>query len=62
MQVEMQLSVNKDGKGTLRTPLPDEVQFESLATRVRPFTLNNDRLFWPNAGKMWARGGDPVDR
>jgi hypothetical protein len=27
--------------------LPDEVQFESLATRVRTFTLKCDRLYWP---------------
>ena len=29
-----------DHLATIRSPLPDEVQFESLATRVRTFTFN----------------------
>jgi hypothetical protein len=33
----------------MRSPLPDEVQFESLATRVRTFTIKSDRLYWPTA-------------
>jgi hypothetical protein len=40
---------NEDGTVTLRTPLPDEVQFESLATRLRPLTLARDRLHWTKA-------------
>lgn len=39
--------VGPDHRATIRSPLPDEVQFESLATRVRTFTLKNDRLYWP---------------
>jgi hypothetical protein len=38
-----------DGTVTVRSPLPNEVQFESLATRVRPFTLSSDRLYWVKA-------------
>jgi hypothetical protein len=38
-----------------RSPLPDEVQFESLATRVRTFTLERDRL-------NWAKVLDVLDR
>ncbi len=38
-----------DGTVTMRSPLPDEVQFESLATRLRPFTLASDRLHWQKA-------------
>lgn len=40
---------NEDGTVTMRTPLPDEVQFESLATRLRPLTLASDRLHWTKA-------------
>ena len=40
---------HEDGTMTMRSPLPDEVQFESLATRLRPFTLGSDRLHWQNA-------------
>ena len=39
--------VGPDHLATIRSPLPDEVQFESLATRVRTFTLKGDRLYWP---------------
>jgi hypothetical protein len=38
--------VGPDRLATIRSPLPDEVQFESLATRVRTFTLERDRLNW----------------
>jgi len=40
---------HEDGTVTLRHPLPDEVQFESLATRLRPFTLTDDHLYWSRA-------------
>ena len=39
--------VGPDHSATIRSPLHDEVQFESLATRVRTFTLKSDRLHWP---------------
>ena len=39
--------VGPDHLATIRSPLPDEVQFESLVTRVRTFTLKSDRLYWP---------------
>jgi hypothetical protein len=35
-----------DHTATVRLELPDEVQFESLATRLRSFTIESDRLFW----------------
>ena len=41
--------IGPDHLATVRSPLPDEVHFESLATRVRTFTLKKDRLFWPRA-------------
>lgn len=41
--------IGPDHLATIRSPLPDEVQFESLATRVRAFTIRSDRLFWPEA-------------
>lgn len=48
-QVSIEIEEHEDGTVTTRAPLPDEVQFESLATRLRPFTLVNDRLYWPKA-------------
>jgi hypothetical protein len=41
--------VNPRGQATIRCPLPDEVEFESLATRVRVFTLSGYRLYWRKA-------------
>lgn len=49
MNVQIEAEIRSDGTATLRSPLPDEVQFESLATRVRAFTLKKDRLYWPKA-------------
>lgn len=49
MSVEAKVEVRSDGTATMRFQLPDEVQFESLATRVRAFTLSKDRLYWPKA-------------
>lgn len=49
MRVPVEAEVRSDGTATLRTRLPDEVQFESLATRVRAFTLASDRLYWVKA-------------
>jgi hypothetical protein len=49
MDVPTVMDNNDDGTVTLSTPLPDEVQFESLATRLRPFTLGGDRLHWRKA-------------
>jgi hypothetical protein len=46
MQVPTSAVLHSDGTTTVRSPLPDEVQFESLATRIRPFTLAGDRLYW----------------
>ncbi len=43
------LLVRPDRSATMRSPLPDEVQFESLATRVRTLTIKSDRLYWPTA-------------
>jgi hypothetical protein len=42
------VEVGQNHSATIRSPLPDEVQFESLATRVRTSTLKSDRLYWPN--------------
>jgi hypothetical protein len=55
MNVEMTVNMNGEVPGTLSTPLPDEVQFESLATRLRPLTLASDRLYW-------RKGLDALDR
>lgn len=49
MKVEAKAEVRSDGTAKLRFQLPDEVQFESLATRVRAFTLASDRLHWVKA-------------
>jgi hypothetical protein len=49
MRVEGKVEVRPDRSATIRSPLPDEVQFESLATRMRTFTLKRDRLYWPKA-------------
>ena len=49
MNVFMTVTVVDDKPKSMTTPLPDEVQFESLATRVRAFTLTTDRLCWPDA-------------
>jgi hypothetical protein len=49
MHVPTSAEEHEDGTVTMRSPLPDEVQFESLATRVRPFTLESDRLHWEKA-------------
>jgi hypothetical protein len=49
MHVPTSVEDHGDGTVTVRSPLPDEVQFESLATRLRPFTLASDRLHWPKA-------------
>ena len=45
----MTVTIVNDRPQSMTTPLPDEVQFESLATRVRTFTLKTDRLYWPDA-------------
>jgi len=55
MKVEIKAEVRSDGTATLRSLLPDEVQFESLAPRVRAFTLPKDRLYS-------RKGLDAVDR
>jgi hypothetical protein len=49
MQVPTTTEEQNDGTVTMRMPVPDEVQFESLATRLRPFTLGGDRLHWMKA-------------
>jgi hypothetical protein len=46
MQVEGTMEVGPENMATIRSPLPDEVLFESLASRVRVFTLTGDRLYW----------------
>lgn len=48
MQVEMVVDMSGGTPKTLTTDLPDEVQFESLATRTRPITVESDRLYWKN--------------
>lgn len=49
MGVTLNATLRSDGTATIQWQLPDEVQFESLATRVRAFTLTRDRLYWPHA-------------
>jgi hypothetical protein len=41
----MKIAMKSDDDGTLTSPLPDEVQFESIAVRVRVFTVKSDRLY-----------------
>jgi hypothetical protein len=45
----MKVAMKSDDDGTLTSPLPDEVQFESLAVRVRVFTVKTDRLYYVEA-------------
>ena len=47
--VRTTMTFRSDGKATLRSPLPDEVAFESLASRLRPFTVDTDDLFYGKA-------------
>jgi hypothetical protein len=49
MRGEVHVEVRSDGTATFTSQLPDEVLFESLAVRVRPFTLSGDRLYWRRA-------------
>ena len=49
MEVPTIMEEQDDGTVTVCSPLPNEVQFESLATRVRTFTLSGDRLHWKKA-------------
>src|SRR4051812_23783865 len=44
--VETTAHLREDGTATIRSPLPDEVQFESLATRLRPFTHSSDPTYY----------------
>lgn len=44
-----------DGKTFMRTPLPDEVAFESLATRLRPFVAAGDDLYFVKAFEALER-------
>jgi hypothetical protein len=46
MSVTVNFFIREDSTATMRVPFPDEVMFESLAVRVRSFTLPKDRLFW----------------
>jgi hypothetical protein len=46
MSVTVNFFIRGDSTATMRVPFPDEVSFESLAVRVRSFTLPKDRLFW----------------
>ncbi len=49
MAGEVHAVVRSDGTATFTSRLPDEALFESLAVRVRPFTLDKDRLHWRKA-------------
>jgi hypothetical protein len=46
MNVSMTVTVVDGQPQSMTTPLPDELQFESLAIRARAFTLERDLLFW----------------
>jgi hypothetical protein len=46
MNVSMTVTVVDGQPHSMTTPLPDELQFESLAIRARAFTLERDLLFW----------------
>ena len=47
--VQITIGRTKDGKMVMRSPLPDEVAFESLATRLRPFLVPTDDLHFEKA-------------
>jgi hypothetical protein len=49
MHVPTSVEEHEDGTLTVRSLLADEVQFESLAMRLRPFTIGRDRLHWKKA-------------
>jgi hypothetical protein len=49
MNVFMTVTVVDGQPQSMTTPLPDELQFESLAIRLRAFTLKSDRLYWKDA-------------
>lgn len=48
-QVRMTFGRRADGTLFMRSPLPDEVAFESLATRLRPFLVSSDDLYFEKA-------------
>lgn len=52
---------NGDGTMTIRQRLPDEERFESLAVRLRPFTLEKDPLHYVKAFDALDRLIDSVD-
>ncbi|BBY92305.1 hypothetical protein MGALJ_19740 [Mycobacterium gallinarum] len=49
MNVFVTVTVVDGQPQSMTTPLPDELQFESLAIRARAFTLVRDRLYWQDA-------------
>lgn len=62
MRVKADTAVRFDGGPVeMRRTLPPEVEFESLAARVRPFTVGNDFLFYEHVlgslRRMTARRG-----
>lgn len=54
MRVENTIEPGPGSLATIRSPLPDEVLFESLATRVRLFTADR-RLHWREVLKVLDR-------
>jgi hypothetical protein len=59
----MNIAMKSDDDGTLTSPLPSEVDFESLAVRVRVFTVKSDRLYYVEALNALRRltGSDNPD-
>lgn len=54
-RVQITFSRRPDGTMFMRSPLPDEVAFESLATRLRPFLVPSDDLYFEKAFKALER-------
>jgi hypothetical protein len=54
-QVPISIGRTSDDKMVLRSPLPNEVAFESLATRLRPFLEPKDDLYFEKAFKALER-------
>lgn len=57
--VPTSLSPTKNRKAILRSPLPDEVAFESLATRLRPLVEPKDDLYFEKAFRALERLIEP---
>lgn len=61
LAVQIKAQLRPDGTATIRSELPDEVEFESLATRLRPFTIKSDPTYYEKALDALDRLTDQTD-